>query len=168
MKENKNTILVTIQNLNKDHYDPPLELQRTLRSVGTLAEIVTPYSDLPKGYRWKISMWKFFTSLSKKKGFSIVLPIIFLLKGFEIYRQIKLHWSDFDRILVYDRISGFAAKKATNDQIPIILLQHYGGDPYMAYIYEYGVEKRRLGYILMQKILIAIFNQPIHKLLSTS
>ena len=168
MKDNKNTILVTIKNLNKDEYDPPLELQRTLRSIGALAEIVTPYSDLPKRFSWKITIWEFFTRLSDKRGLSFFLPLIFLLKGIEIHRQIKLHWTDFDRILVYDRISGFAARKATNGQKPIFLLNHYGGDPYMTYLYEYGVEKQRFGYILMQKILISIFNQPIHKLLPSS
>jgi len=166
MKNNKNTIIVTIHNINEEKYNPPLELQRTLRSIGALAEIVTPFSDLPEN-SWKVRIWNFFTRLSEKICFSFLLPIIFLFKGMEIYRQIKLHWSDFDRILVYDRISGFAARKATKGGLPILHLNNYAGDPYMAYMYKYGIEKRRLGYILMQKILILIFNQPIHKLLST-
>jgi hypothetical protein len=164
----KNTILVTVHNLKKDNYDPPLELQRTLRSIGALAEIVTPYSDLSRQFRWKITLWNFITRLSEIRCFSFLIPVIFFLKGMEIHRQIKSHWLGFDRILVYDQISGFAAKKATKGRIPIILLNHYGGDPYISYMYKYGVEKRRLGYFLMQKLLIAIFNQPIHKILSTS
>jgi len=168
MFKNKNTILVTVHNLKTDNYEPPLELQRTLRSTGTLAEIVTPYNDLSKDFSWKIILWNSLFRLSEIRGFSFLAPVIFFLKGREIYRQIKIQWSGFDRILVYDQISGFAAKKATKGQIPIILLNHYGGDPYMAYLYKYGVGKRRLGYIIMQKILIAIFHQPIHKLFSTS
>lgn len=168
MRKNKNTILVTIHNLEEDKYNPPLELQRTLRSIGALAEIVTPYSDFQGEIRWKVILWNLFTSLSEKKGFSFLVPIIFFLKGLEIHGQIKSQLPGFDRILVYDRISGFAAKKATKDRIPIILLSHYGGDPYMTYLYKYGIEKNRFGYILMQKVLIALFNQPIHKLLSTS
>ena len=166
--KNKNTILVTLHNLREDLYDPPLELQRTLRSSGALAEIVTPYSDLSKDRAWKTILWKFLTRLSEFRCFSFLIPVLFYLKGLEIYRQIKIHWSGFDRILAYDRISGFAAKKATKGQIPIELLSHYGRDPYLAYMYKYGIENPRLGYLIMQKILIAIFNQPIHKLLSTS
>jgi hypothetical protein len=164
----KNTILVSIHNLKEDHYDPPLELQRTLRSSGVLAEIVTPYTDLSKELVWKKLLWNILTSFSKVPFFSFIIPILFFLKGLEIYRQIKIHWSDFDRILVYDRISGFAARKASQNQIPIVLLSHYGRDPYLDYMYKYGVEDRHLGYLLMQKLLMAIFNQPIHKLLSTS
>ena len=163
-----NTILVSIHNLQEDHYDPPLELQRTLRSSGVLAEIVSPYSDLSREYLWKESIWNFLTRLSKIKGFSFCIPVLFLLKGLEIYRQLKIHRSGFDRILVFDRISGFAAKKAIKSNIPIILMSHYGEDPYLDYLYKYGIENRRIGYILMQKLLTALFNQPIHKLLSTS
>jgi hypothetical protein len=168
MIKNKNTILVTVHNLKEENYAPPLELQRTLRSIGAIAEIVTPYNDLSRDYRLKITFWNFITRLSKIYCFSFLIPILFFLKGLEIYRQIKVHWTDFDRILVYDRISGFAARKASKGQIPIILLNHYSGDPYMAYLYKYGLKKHRMGYILMQKILIAMFNQPIYKLLSTS
>lgn len=166
--KNKNTILATLHNLKEDHYEPPLELQRTLRSSGVLAEIVTPYSDFSKDIAWKTILWKFFARLSEIRCFSFLIPILFFLKGLEIYRQIKIHCSGFDRILVYDRISGFAAKKATRGEIPIELLSHYGRDPYLEYVYKYGIENPRLGYLLMQKVLIAIFNQPIHKLLSTS
>ena len=167
MISNKNTILVSMQNLKEDKYKPPLELQRTLRSMGVLAEIITPYSDLLKECKWKVIFWTAITSLSEIRYFSFLLPIIFFLKGLEIHRQIKSHWKGFDRILVYDRISGFAAKKATNGQIPIILLNHYGTDPYMAYLYKYCVEESRFGYFIMQKFLITLFHQPIHKLLST-
>jgi hypothetical protein len=166
--KNKNTILVTVHNLKLDNYDPPLELQRTLRSIGALAEIVTPYSNLSNDLMWKKYFWEFCTRMSEIRFFSFLVPIVFFLKGLEIYRQIKNHCSGFDRILVYDRISAFAAKKAVKDRIPVILLNHYGGDPYMSYMYTYGIEKRCLGYVLMQKMLIAIFNQPIHKVLSTS
>jgi len=168
MLSKKNTILVTVHNLKQDTYDPPLELQRTLRSSGLLAEIITPYGDLLKDCQWKILVWTVLTRLSEIRYFSFLIPIIFILKGLEIHRQIKSHWRGFDRILVYDRISGFAAKKATNGQIPIILLNHYAGDPYMAYLYKYSTAKRRLGYIIMQKFLVTLFHQPIHKLLSTS
>lgn len=168
MIKNKNTILVTVHNLKEDNYDPPLELQRTLRSIGVLAEIITPYTDFSKECKWKSVLWRSTTRLSEIRCFSFLVPIVFFLKGLEIHRQIKNHWSGFDRILVYDRISGFAARKAIKDRIPVILLNHYGGDPYMAYLYKYGVEKRRLGYLIMQKILIRLFNQPIHKLLSPS
>ena len=166
--KNKNTILATVHNLKEDNYDPPLELQRTLRSGGALAEIITPYSDFSGDISWKVVLWKILTKLSEKRFFSFFIPVLFLLKGIEIYRQIKTHWSGFDRILVYDRISAFAAKKATMGEIPIDLLSHYGRDPYLLYMYKYGIENPRLGYRLMQKILIAIFNQPLHKLLSTS
>jgi len=168
MNHKKNTLLISIKNLNKDEYDPLFEFQQTLRSIGAVAEIITPYSNLPKRFNWKIKIWEFSTRLSEKRGFSFILVLIFLLKGLEIYRQLKLHWKDFDRILVSDRISGFAARKATNGQKPIILLDHYSSDPYMTYLYKYGADKNRFGYILMQKILISIFNQPIYKLLSTS
>ena len=168
MIKSKNTILVTIQNLKKDNYDPPMELQRTLRSIGALAEIVTPYNDLSIHSRFKVTCWNFITCLSKINGFSILIPILFFLKGLEIYRQVKIQWMDFDRILVYDLISYFSARKASKDQIPIIFHTHYGCDPYLAYLHQYGVQKRRLGYILMQKFIIALFNQPIHKLLSSS
>ncbi len=164
----KNTILVSLYNINEDQYDPPLELQRTLRASGVLAEIVTPYSDLSKQFVWKKVIWNFLTQLSEFRFFSFLIPILFLLKGLEIYRQIKIHWSGFQRILVYDRISGFAARKATKGQIPIELLSHYGRDPYLEYMYKYGIENRRFGYLLMQKVLMIIFNQPIHKLLSAS
>jgi hypothetical protein len=163
-----NSILVTIHNPEEEKYNPPMELQRTLRSSGVLAEIVSPYSDLSKIFHWKIKMWKLFTRLSTFRFFSFLIPVIFFLKGLENYRQIKIHWTGFDRILVYDQISGFAAKKAINDQIPVVLLSHYSEDPYMAYMYKYGVEKRRLGYIFMQKALMSMFNQPIYKLLSSS
>lgn len=163
-----NTILVTLHNLQEEHYDPPIELQRTLRLSGAIAEIITPYSDLSKEYIWKISFWKFLSMLSNIRGFSFLIPVLFFLKGLEIYRQIKLHCSGFDRILVYDRIGGFAAKKALNGKVPVILMSHYGKDPYLEYLYKYGIENRRFGYLIMQKILTTIFNQPIHKLLSTS
>ena len=166
MIKNKNTILVSLRNLKEDNYDPPFELQRTLRSMGALAEIVTPYSDLQGD--WKIVLWNFFTFLSKVKGFSFLVPIIFFLKAVEIHRQIKGHLLGFDRILVYDPISGFAAKKASKGRIPIVLLSHYVDDPYMTYLYKYGVDKHQLGYILMQKIPGALFHQPIHKILSSS
>jgi hypothetical protein len=166
--KSKNTILVTYHNLKKDHYDPPLEIQRSLRSSGALAEIVTPFSDLSGDFFLKEAVWKILTRLSGHRWFSFLISILFLLKGFEIYRQIKIQWSGFDRILVFDRISGIAARKATNGQIPIILLNHYGEDPYMTYMYKYGIEKRRFGYRLMQKMLISMFNQPIHQLLPTS
>ena len=166
--KSKNTILVTYHNLKKDHYDPPLEIQRSLRSSGALAEIVTPFSDLSRDFLLKEAVWSKLTCLSEYRWFSSLTPILFLLKGFEIYRQIKTQWSGFDRILVFDRVSGIAARKATNGQIPIILLNHYGEDPYMTYMYRYGIEKRRFGYRLMQKMLISMFNQPIHKLLPTS
>jgi hypothetical protein len=164
----KNTLLVSFHDLKKDQYAPPLELQRTLRASGALAEIVTPYSDLAREFVWKKVVWNLLTQLSKFRFFSFLIPILFLLKGLEIYRQIKIHWSGFERIMVYDRISGFAAKKATQCQIPIELLSHYGRDPYLEYMYKYGIEKRRFGYMFMQKVLMIIFNQPIHKLLSTS
>jgi hypothetical protein len=164
----KNTILVSLHNLKDDQYDPPLELQRTLRASGVLAEIVTPYSDLSGDVVWKKVVWDLLTQLSKFRFFSFLIPILFFLKGWEIYRQIKIHRSGFARILVYDRISGFAARKATKCQIPIELLSHYGKDPYLDYMYKYGIENRRFGYLLMQKVLMIIFNQPIHKLLSTS
>ena len=166
--KNNNTILATVHNLKIDNYDPPLELQRTLRSSGALAEIITPYSDFASDISWKVILWKILAKLSELKFFSALIPVLFLLKGYEIYRQIKTHWSGFDRILVYDRISAFAAKKATKGQIPVELLSHYGRDPYLLYMYKYGIENPRLGYRIMQRLLIAIFNQPLHKLLSTS
>ena len=165
---NKNTIIVSIYDVRSDKYSPPRELQNILRSTGVLAEIITPFNNLSNERTWKSAIWEGLMKLSEKRGFSFLVPIIFLLKGFEIYRQVKLSWKEYDRILAYDRISAFAAQKASDSKLEITLLNHYGSDPYMSYLYNYGIERRRLGYIMMQKMLIAIFHQPIHRILSLS
>ena len=168
MKKYSNTIIVTIHDLRNDSYYPALELQRTLQAMGSLAEIITPYNDLTLNRHWRIRVWNFLTHLSNKKRFSFILPIVFFWQGFEIYRNIKIHWRSYERILVYDQISALAARKATNNQLPITLLSQYGGDPYLSYLCKHGTERKSLGYFFTQKLLILFFHRPSRHLLSTS
>jgi hypothetical protein len=164
MIQPKNTIIVTIHDPTHDNYFPPCELQRSLKSRGALAEVVTPFGEYPSSQTWKANFLHVLAQLSEKKGLSFLIVFVFFLKGWKVYQPVNYIYSDYDRILAYDQISAFAAKKASKGKLTITLLNHYGGDPYMIYLYKYGIENKRIGFRLIQRLLTSFLDNSVRPL----